>query len=123
VADLGGQFRGLKNVSPPVWSQLEMIPGFLASLFNFLIGFLIPLCLCHLCTNAPPPRAPETGCQKGPKGAKRCQKGPPGLRHPKSDPVKYASPRSETVKFWMLYQLFTTIDLGPGKESKVAFDF
>ena len=61
-------------VSAPCWfkpgfrAQLEMIPGFLASLFHFLIGFPIPLCLCHLCA------APKLGAkmgQKVPKGAKK----------------------------------------------------
>ena len=32
-----------KMISPPVRSQLEMMPGFLASLFNFLTGIRIPL--------------------------------------------------------------------------------
>ncbi len=31
-----------KIISPMVRSQFEIIPGFLASLFNFLIGFRIP---------------------------------------------------------------------------------
>ena len=39
----------IKIIFPQVRAQLEIIPGFLASLFNFLIGFRIPLCLCHLC--------------------------------------------------------------------------
>jgi hypothetical protein len=38
----------LGGLNPVSGLSLKMILGFLVSLFNFLIGFRIPICLCHL---------------------------------------------------------------------------
>ncbi|MEI8291727.1 MAG: hypothetical protein WCH99_19850 [Verrucomicrobiota bacterium] len=42
------------RLKPGFRAQLEMIPGFPASLFDFMIGFRIPLCLSPLCQKVPP---------------------------------------------------------------------